>query len=403
MVGLNAWIGKIVNEKSCFGTIPEQLFFVGLFFLVNVQLIGQEVVDFEKNLAPNGSFEERLWCPSNFTQTELQTLRHWKQPNAGTPDHFSACGASGVTGVPRNIFGSQEAVDGRGYAGIVLYSSSKPNYREYLQVELTRALRPKELICVEWWVCAADQSRLITDGVGIHFSPEAPTAIGEGRLNVFPQVANPLLHMLSDRWSWVKLSDVFQAEGGERYLTLGNFLPASEIRVLERQDVSPESSSWAYVYVDDVKVRPVQKRIDCSCLNPLLAQEVTDPPWQIFQREHVRWDAVLFDFDSDALGNVAQLQLEVVAEEMRANRFLVIEVNGHTDLVGSEGYNLMLSERRAQEVIGALQELGVDPNRLQIAWHGSTEPKADNATSSGRSKNRRVEFELLEHAFLPTD
>jgi len=402
VVGLNAWIGKVVNQKSCHGTIPEQLFFIGLFFLVNVQSTGQETGGFE-NLAPNGSFEERLWCPSNFTQTELQTLRHWKQPNAGTPDHFSTCGASGVTGVPRNIFGSQEAVDGGGYAGIVLYSSSKPNYREYLQVELTRALRPNELICVEWWVCAADQSRLITDAVGIHFSPEAPNAIGEGRLNVFPQVANPLLHMLSDRWSWVKLSDVFQAEGGERYLTLGNFLPASEIRVLERQDVSPESSSWAYVYVDDVKVRPVQNRIDCSCLNPLLAQEVTDPPWQTFQREHVRWDAVLFDFDSDGLGDTAQLQLEIVAEEMRANRFLVIEVNGHTDLVGSEGYNLMLSERRAQKVIGALQERGVDPNRLQIAWHGSTDPKADNATSSGRSKNRRVEFELLEHAFLPTD
>ena len=172
---------------------------------------------------------------------------------------------------------------------------------------------------------------------------------------------------------------------------------------MERQDASMESSRWAYVYIDDVRVRPVQSRADCSCLNPLLAQEVTDPPWQSYQRGHVRWDAVLFEFDSNALTDDAGVQLEAVAEEMRANRFLVMEVNGHTDFVGSEGYNQMLSERRAQAVINALRDRGVDPNRLQLSWHGSHSPAADNSTSEGRRQNRRVEFELLEHAFLPTD
>lgn len=404
---MNALTRGLLNRKSCFGLDLEQLFLFRFFALGFILFSGLEAAAqannrFE-NLVPNGSFEDRLWCPSSFTQNELQTLRHWKQPNAGTPDHFDACGATGVTGVPNNVFGSQETVDGHGYAGMVLYSGSKPNYREYLQVELTRALGPGEWICAEWWVCAADEARLITDGMGMHFSEAAPKATGEGRLAAAAQVENPALHLLSDRWSWVKLSDAFQAEGGEQFVTLGNFKPASELRVMERQDASAESSRWAYVYVDDVRVRPVQSRADCSCLNPLLAQEVTDPPWQSYQRGHVRWDAVLFEFDSDALTDDAGVQLEAVAEEMRANRFLVMEVNGHTDFVGSEGYNQMLSERRAQAVINALRDRGVDPNRLQLSWHGSHSPAADNSTSEGRRQNRRVEFELLEHAFLPTD
>jgi outer membrane protein OmpA-like peptidoglycan-associated protein len=398
---------SLFRLKGCFGVSRKQLFcfyalLLSFFLTANLRLCAQELQGFE-NLVPNGSFEDRLWCPSNFTQTELKTLRHWRQPNSGTPDHFSSCGVSGVTGVPNNVFGSQGAVDGSGYAGVVLYSSSKPDYREYLQVELTRTLNRGEWICAEWWVCAADEAQLITDGVGMHFSSSAPRGIGEGRLELEAQVANPALHMLSDRWSWVKLSDVFRAEGGERYLTLGNFLPAAHLRVMERQDASPQSSRWAYVYIDDVRVRSVVAKEDCSCLNPLLAKEVTDPPWQTYQIEHVRWEAVLFEFDSDVLGQEAELQLEIVAEEMRTNRFLVIEVNGHADYIGSDGYNLLLSERRAQSVIQSLRERGVDPNRLKIAYHGSVQPAANNETSAGRQKNRRVEFELLEHAFLPSD
>ena len=142
---------------------------------------------------------------------------------------------------------------------------------------------------------------------------------------------------------------------------------------------------------------------DCSCLNQTIAEGVTDPPWQVYQREHVRWDAVLFDFDSSDLTPAALAQLESVAAEMRANRFLVVEVNGHTDFIGTEAYNLALSEQRAASVMDALKERGVDPVRLKLAWHGSRNPAADNATEGGRQQNRRVEFELLEHAFLPKD
>ena len=368
-------------------------FSFALFFLTG-NLIAQ-------NLVSNGSFEEKQWCPNDFTQSELKTLQGWKQTNAGTPDHFDVCAAGTRAGVPGNAFGLQEPLDGNAYSGIVLYSSSKPEYREYLHAELERPLEAGEWICVEWWVCAADAGKLITDGLGVHFGMQGIREVGEGRLNLPAQVENPRLHMLSDRWSWTKLSDVFQAQGGESFITIGNFLPPAKLRVLERRDAPTDASSWAYVYIDDVRVHAVEDANACSCLNREIKAGVTDPPWQVYQKEHVRWDAVLFDFDSADLTEKGREQLEGVAEEMRLNRFLVVEVNGHTDFIGSETYNLLLSERRAETVLAALRERGVDPARLKLAWHGSRTPVADNATEGGRQQNRRVEFELLEHAFLP--
>lgn len=375
----------------CFGVLVA-----GVGFPLLCQTAG-----YGEDLISNGGFESKKWCPSDYTQSELKTLKNWWQANAGTPDHFDLCAGNGSSGVPKNMFGSQLALEGDAYGGMVLYSSSKPNYREYLQTELKRPLVAGEWICVEWWVCAADEARLITDGLGVAFTAEAIKKVGEGRLDLVPNVSNPLLHMLSDRWSWLRLSDAFEASGGERFVTIGNFLAPEKLRVMERQDASTPDNNWAYVYIDDIRIRPVIKPEDCSCLNATIREQTTDPPWQSYQRNHVRWDAVLFDFDSFELNELAKGQIEAVAAEMRDNRFLVIEVNGHTDWVGSDGYNLVLSERRAQTVLSALQERGVDPNRLKLSWHGSTKPVAENDSELGRQQNRRVDFELLEHAFLP--
>ena len=355
----------------------------------------------EDNLVSNGSFEERSWCPGDFTQSELKTIVGWEQANAGTPDHFDVCSAGGKAGIPDNVFGNQHALDGNAYAGIVLYSRSKPHYREYLQTRLKRPLMKEEWVCAEWWVCAADNGKIITDGVGMYFTEKAPKAIGEGTLRGAQQVANPELHLLSDRWSWTRLSDVFQADGGEAFVTLGNFVNPDVLHVMERNDAPAEASNWAYVYVDDVRVRSVQSPEDCSCLNQKIEATVTDPPWQTYQRQHIRWDAVLFDFDESEINDAALGALELLANEMRINRYLVVEVNGHADFIGSDAYNLRLSEQRAEAVMQVLREKGVDPNRLKLAWHGSRIPSGDNTTSEGRQQNRRVEFELLEHAYLP--
>ena len=72
-----------------------------------------------------------------------------------------------------------------------------------------------------------------------------------------------------------------------------------------------------------------------------------------------------------------------------------ILVEGHTDSSGSDEYNMELSRRRAQAVTSYLVSQGIDSGRFTTKWYGESQPRFDNATPEGRSKNRRVELGIV--------
>ncbi len=99
---------------------------------------------------------------------------------------------------------------------------------------------------------------------------------------------------------------------------------------------------------------------------------------------------LLFDFDSAELRPESITELERVVKFMGDVPFAKAMVEGHTDSVGSDAYNLALSDRRAKAVFDYLSSRGVDPARLSSVGKGETAPIADNATAEGRQENRRV-------------
>jgi OOP family OmpA-OmpF porin len=99
---------------------------------------------------------------------------------------------------------------------------------------------------------------------------------------------------------------------------------------------------------------------------------------------------VLFDFDSAELRPESITELERVVTFMNDVPFATSLIEGHTDSVGTEEYNLKLSDRRAKAVYDYLTSRGVDPARLSSIGHGESKPIADNATAEGRQLNRRV-------------
>jgi len=78
--------------------------------------------------------------------------------------------------------------------------------------------------------------------------------------------------------------------------------------------------------------------------------------------------------------------------------YMEIEINGHTDNVGGDEYNMQLSKDRAQSVADYLEKHGTDAKRIHVQGFGKTMPVADNDTEEGRKKNRRVEFVILKNA-----
>ncbi|MDG2504819.1 MAG: PorP/SprF family type IX secretion system membrane protein [Crocinitomicaceae bacterium] len=72
-----------------------------------------------------------------------------------------------------------------------------------------------------------------------------------------------------------------------------------------------------------------------------------------------------------------------------------LKLSGHTDNVGDNDANMILSKKRAESVKRFLASQGIDKSRLQTEFFGESEPISDNATASGRQKNRRVEFKII--------
>jgi outer membrane protein OmpA-like peptidoglycan-associated protein len=104
---------------------------------------------------------------------------------------------------------------------------------------------------------------------------------------------------------------------------------------------------------------------------------------------------VLFATDSDVLRPMAIERLRPLAAYLRANPGVRVAIDGHTDSRGTDAHNQDLSERRAQSVREALDEMGVTRARFRVAGHGEGSPVASNATAEGMRLNRRVEVTLL--------
>jgi len=99
-----------------------------------------------------------------------------------------------------------------------------------------------------------------------------------------------------------------------------------------------------------------------------------------------------FDFDKAELKPSAEDVLRETVKTLKDNPDLHVVVEGHTDSIGSEQYNLRLSEKRAEAVKRYLVRQGIDPSRITTRGHGESRPIADNGTREGRAKNRRAEI-----------
>jgi len=107
-------------------------------------------------------------------------------------------------------------------------------------------------------------------------------------------------------------------------------------------------------------------------------------------------ETIFFEYDSPALRQEALPILDSIAEILRANTTLRVRIEGHTDNIGREEYNRLLSQMRANTVKNYLVTRGISPDRLETTGYGSSRPIADNSTLEGRAKNRRVEFIIIK-------
>lgn len=112
---------------------------------------------------------------------------------------------------------------------------------------------------------------------------------------------------------------------------------------------------------------------------------------------------ILFATNSSTLNAASQSALTSFAQSLKNNPDTDVEIYGHTDSSGNDNINIPLSEKRAQSVYDFLLTKGVAGSRMISQGFGSSQPVADNSTSAGKAKNRRVEIYILPNEKMIRD
>ncbi|WP_171018998.1 OmpA family protein [Microbulbifer harenosus] len=127
------------------------------------------------------------------------------------------------------------------------------------------------------------------------------------------------------------------------------------------------------------------------CPNTLPGAKV-DEYGCVIKDQTITLENIQFEFNSAKLTPRAEASLNKVVQSLRDQANTQVEVAGHTDSQGNDGYNLRLSGQRAESVRRYLIASGIDAARITARGYGETKPIASNATEAGRAQNRRVEL-----------
>jgi OOP family OmpA-OmpF porin len=133
----------------------------------------------------------------------------------------------------------------------------------------------------------------------------------------------------------------------------------------------------------DISVKPAAAPVDATVCQQLFSE--------LLARGKIRFESGRATIEQDSAGLLDRL-IETALRCPGAN----IEIAGHTDADGEDGFNQALSEKRAQAVADYLVKAGLPANRFTAAGYGSTQPVASNDTDEGKARNRRIEFLVKE-------
>ncbi|MCB9360425.1 MAG: OmpA family protein [Flavobacteriales bacterium] len=334
-----------------------------------------------QNLVNDGSFEEYKRCPQNIVQDIKKfSLVYWNIPTKGTTDYFSSCShKEGVSSVPNNQYGKQEARTGNGYVAIG-YVGDK--YGEYIESELTNFLIKDEEYYIEYWVSLADYSMYKLNSIGAYFSKERIRTSSSEILDLKADI-EVRSNELCESKKWIKISSKYKARGGEKYIIIGGFISSEKFMTKTDRKEYPKEKA-AYYYVDDVLVQKVKsdsvkvKQFISELNKPIILENIT------------------FEFAKSVLQDSSFVELDRLVSELKEHTRYQITLSGYTDNIGKEEDNLKLSVERAKAVAEYLISQGIEEKRVIYKGYGSLKPIADNEIEEGRKTNRRVEFIIKE-------
>jgi hypothetical protein len=234
-----------MERKNCrYGRIVV-LWLVGLCHIASAQ-----------ELVPNGGFSFNDTCELNSLPDS--NIEPWLDIFS-TPDFLHPCFPANES-VPISAGGGEAPFIGEGYSGLFTYRVGEEK-REFIATPLVEELSPGISYHALLYVSMMDSAWYATKSIGMFFSENIPPSDLESLFEFVPQVEYEHEEFLTNKGGWIPIEGSFVANGGERYLTIGNFKGDSETDTLfieggGFQGANPDFWKLSYYYVDGVSVIP---------------------------------------------------------------------------------------------------------------------------------------------------
>ncbi len=244
---------KLFRLSKWLGNKPVFILFMFICSFVRAQ-----------NLVPNGDFEQYWVCPNGagnllnppiFPLTNPYSPKFWYDPNISTSDYFNTCSTlPAETGVPYNSFGFQLPHSGNAYCGFNGIATCPEWCAEYIATPLNETLIAGQTYCLSFWIVNTDSACWVNNGLGacfssdsIHFDDYLVENLPNGNI-LFDEI-------ITDTSNWTLFSGMYEASGGEKFLSIGNFSDGN----FDTLHIC-NSSVWnlSYYFIDDVSL------VDCS-------------------------------------------------------------------------------------------------------------------------------------------
>ena len=374
-----------------------------------------------ENLISNGSFEATDGKVKKLGGIVSST--GWESPTGVAPDLFSPNKLQDIN-APENIYGKEEPKEGSNYAGIITYSPDKTKkiQRSYLMIRLDTPLKKGMRYCVKFNASMAEASKYASNNLGALFTSKPLSKEGREILNlkelkeesahILPN--NNDLHVISQTFNWEQICGTYEAKGGEKYITIGNFYQNDQTKYennKKTKDLKTPQIVAAYYYIDDVSVILLGKEQACDCLVP---EETNEYSTTVYQKEVIVNDKMTvnqkieaqqlyFAFGSATLSPSAAQSLDFIVQLIKANAELKLEINGFSDSeedkVGIEKPNFAeMDFKRVNAIMAYLIEKGIPESRLIASPQGSqiqSEAISEYDDNDLKmAKNRRATFKV---------
>jgi len=346
-----------------------KLIYIITFLSTLNSLNAQQIVAIQKNLVPNGSFENYRKKSGSIKQaipwSQIASVDYYQSPL--TNDTTSQKGAK----------------SGDCYIGLRF----QKKYKEFAQVKLADALHRGTIYEFEMFIRLAFWSNASLKSFGALFSKTGYKSQADAlKVALIDSVCKKGGFM--NGYQWFKISGKYQADGGEKYLTIGNFA-LNVKKDMIKIDKFKFGFKEAYYFVDDIsliKAKEIVEKVKVEIVGS----------FNIKVGEKVALKNIFFENSKSYILPESFSELNKLAQYLIRNPSMQVQINGHSDNSGSKLKNQKLSEQRAREVFEYLIKKGTQ-NKMYFKGYGSSLPIASNETDEGKAKNRRVEFEIIKN------